>query len=167
MPGLIAMSSGDPLVIGPDGQQVLANWFVKSVVVRELVTPLGSPYRISTAEQRQFIASGRVPPGWRVVIGAYEGDGPNLEHHFGTVKQHLDQNGSALGKIALHTIRFECLVGQVLIHSTPDLPEADHLLGGPSFALGIPSDQPVTWPPQRTLNAEWMKSVKDFGPAPS
>lgn len=161
---LLKMKSGEGLIIGPDGQKVLTKWLLKNALVRELVTPEGSPFRVSTSEQRGQVARGEIPAGWRVAIGGYEGPGPHLHHKFSRVKQLVDDRGSQQGSVILHTLRFECFVAQVLIHSQADSPELLHLLGGPQFAIEIPQEQPVAWPLPAVLGPEWMEIVEDFGP---
>lgn len=161
-PALISMSEGNPLEIGPEGQKTIAMWLTKSALVAEFVTPQESPLRVSTRDQRLQVASGKLPSGWRVAIGAYEGSSSQLEHHFSNVKQVVSDNGQGLGYIILHTFRLECFVGQVLIHSMSSDPDLEHLLGGPIFALEIPQRESVFWPPSGILNAETMKTVSQL-----
>jgi len=164
-PALLRMKKdGEGLIIGPDGQRALAHWLLKNAVVRELVTPQGSPFRVSTADQRRQVAAGVVPAGWRVAIAGYEGPGPNLAHTFSGVKQHVDDAGIPLGRIVLHTVRFECFVAQVLVHSLPESPQLANLLGGSHYAVEIPGPEPVVWPPPAVLGPEWMDTVQHFGP---
>ena len=160
---LLTMKDGDGLIIGPHGQRVLAQWLLKNALVRELVTPGDSPFRVSTLAQRRLVARGEIPAGWRVALGGYEGPGPHLQHKFSRVKQLVGDGGGRQGSVILHTLRFECFVAQVLIHSQADSPELRHLLGGPQFAIEIPREQPVTWPPPALLGPEWMEIVEDFG----
>jgi hypothetical protein len=166
-PALIAMSGGDGLVIGPDGQRVLAWWLLKNALVRELTTPQDSPLRVSTHDQRKLVAAGAIPEGWKVGVGAYEGPGPHLTHTFSRVKQYVGDDGQPAGKVLLHTLQFECFVGQVLLHSMLQPPELVHLLGGQQYAVEIPKRVPVTWPPPATLTPAWMATVREFGPAPA
>jgi hypothetical protein len=161
---LLKMKSGEGLIIGPDGQRLLTKWLLKNALVRELVTPGDSPFRVSTPEQRGQVARDEIPAGWRVAIGGYEGPGPHLHHKFSRVKQLVDDRGSQQGRVILHTLRFECFVAQVLIHSQADSPELLHLLGGPQFAIEIPQELPVAWPLPAVLGPEWMEIVEDFGP---
>jgi hypothetical protein len=163
-PPLLRMKSGEGLVIGPEGQKVLTQWLLKSAVVRELVTPADSLFRISTPEQRRLVADCQVPTGWRVAVGAYEGSGPHLQYRFSRAKQLIDGLGREIGRVILHTLRFECFVAQVLIHSQADPPELVHLLGGQQFAIEIPQEQPIVWPPPSALTPQWMKTVEEFGP---
>ena len=164
MPGLLLLRAGEPTVLGPDGQRLLACWLMKTAIVREFSTPAGHPLRVSTADQRAIVAAGRVPPGWRVAIGAYEGPGPNLEHHFSTVKRLVGSDGQGHGDVVLHTVRFECFVGQILVHSTPDPPIVDALLGGPPYALELVSDHPQAWPPTGVLDRESLQTIREFDP---
>jgi hypothetical protein len=160
---LLAMKGGEGLIIGPDGQRVLTKWLLKNALVRELVTPQDSPFRVSTQEQRRQVARDGIPAGWRVAIGGYEGPGPHLLHKFSRVRQLVDDHGRGQGRVILHTLRFECFVAQVLIHSQEDSPELLHLLGGPRFAIEIPKEQRVVWPPPAVLGPEWMEIVGEFG----
>lgn len=163
-PALLAMSAGEGLVIGPAGQRVLAQWLLKNAIARELATPSGSPSRVSTQDQRELVAAGVIPTGWRVAIGGYEGPGSNLVHAFSRAKQLVGDDGQTRGTVILHTLRFECFVAQVLLHSMPQPPDLIHLLGGSQYAVDIPQPSPVVWPPPVVLNAEWMLTVQDFGP---
>lgn len=131
-PALLRMKDGEGLTIGPDGQRALLHWLLKNAVVHEFVMPQGSPFRVSTAEQRRQVAAGVVSAGWRIAVAGYEGPGPNLAHTLSGVKQQIDDSGLPVGGIVLHTFRFECFVAQVLLHSLPEPPELAKLLGGPS-----------------------------------
>jgi hypothetical protein len=166
-PALIAMSGGDGLIVGPDGQRVLAQWLLKNAIVRELTTAQGSPLRVSTHDQRKLVARRRIPDGWRVGIAAYEGPGPHLAHTFSGVKQYVSDDGQRGGKAILHTLRFERFVGQVLVHSMLEPPNLANLLGGPPYAVEIPQLEPVTWPPPATLTPASMATVREFGPTPA
>jgi hypothetical protein len=166
-PALIAMSNGEGLIVGPDGQRVLAQWLLKNALVRELATPQGSLLRISTHDQRKLVAKRGIPDGWRVGIAAYEGPGTNLAHTFSGVKQYVGDDGQRGGKAILHTLRFECFVGQVLVHSMLEPPNLAHLLGGPPYVVEIPQLAPVTWPPPATLTPTSMATVREFGPTPA
>ena len=158
-PALIAMSEGNSLHIGLNGQNTIARWLIKSSLTAELTTPKESLLRVSTREQRLLFAAGQIPTGWRTGIGAYEGGGPNLEHHFSNVVQHLSNDGTSLGLIILHTFRLECFVGQVLIHSMTVEPALQHLLGGATYGLEIPQRNIIFWPPPRVLNEDTFKTV--------
>ena len=162
-PGLVSLKSGEPLEIGSDGQHVLAWWLLKNAVVKELVTPASSPLRVSTQAQRQLVRSGSIPEGWRVAIGGYEGTGPNLVHHFSTVKRYVDSDGVRGGSVVLHTLRFECFVGQVLLHSMVETPVLRDLLGGPQYAIEIPQNNVVTWPPPALHGSDSLEIVRNFG----
>jgi hypothetical protein len=161
-PALIAMSEGNKLEIGPDGQITIASWLIKSALVAELTTPKDSLLRVSTREQRLLVASGQIPAGWRVAIGAYEGSGSQLEHHFSNVTQVLADNGESLGLTILHTLRLECFVGQVFIHSMLIDTDLKYLLGGPTFALEVPQRQSIFWPPPGILSEENFKVVSSL-----
>jgi len=163
-PALVAMKDGERLGIGPEGQRVLTLWLLKNALVRELVTPQRSPFRISSHDQRTQVAVGTIPAGWRVALAAYEGPGPNLAHTFSRVRQYVDEDGNARGKVILHTVRFECFVAQVLLHSMPEPPELINLLGGPQYAVEIPRNESVAWPPPAVLTSRWMETVQQFGP---
>ena len=163
-PALLRMKEGEGLIIGPDGQRALTHWLLKNAVVRELVMPRDSPFRVSTPRHRRQVATGVLPNGWRVAIAGYEGPGPNLAHSFSRVKQHVDDTGRPLGRIVLHTLRFECFVAQVLVHSLRDPPELANLLGGPQYAVEIPRPAAVVWPPSAVLGPEWMETIQHFGP---
>lgn len=163
-PALLRMKDGGGLVIGPDGQRALTQWLLKNAVVRELMTPQGSPFRVSTPDQRQQVAAGTLPAGWRVALAAYEGPGPHLAYSFSNVKEHVDEAGRRLGRVVLHTLRFECLVSQVLVHSLAEPPELANLLGGAPYAVEIPGEADVVWPPTAILGPEWMEIVQKFGP---
>jgi|BarGraNGADG00212_1021973.scaffolds.fasta_scaffold10691_4 hypothetical protein len=165
-PELIMLKSGEALKIGSDGQQVLAWWLMKNAIVKELVSPASSPLRVSTQAQRQLVRSGSIPSGWRIAIGAYEGTGPNLVHHFSTVKRLVDSDGVPGGSVVLQTVRFECFVGQVLLHSMVETPVLRDLLGGPPYAIEIPKTDDVTWPPPTVLGPDSLKIVCDFGKTP-
>jgi len=162
-PGLIKLKSGEPLKIGSEGQQAIAWWLLKNACVKELVAPVSSPLRVSTQVQRQLVRSGDIPEGWRVAIAAYEGTGPHLMHHFSTVKMYIDSEGVAGGYVVLHTVRFECFVGQVLLHSMVETPVLRDLLGGPSYAIEIPQTNLVTWPPPAVFGPDSLEIVRDFG----
>lgn len=158
-PALIAMSEGNPLHIGVKGQKTIAQWLIKSALTAELTTPKESLLRVSTREQRLLVAAGQIPTGWRIAIGAYEGSGSQLEHHFSNVTQLVADNGRSLGCTILHTLRLECFVGQVLIHSMSINPDLKQLLGGPTFGLEIPRNEIIFWPPPGILNEETIKTV--------
>jgi hypothetical protein len=163
-PALLRMKDGEGLIIGPDGQRAMRHWLLKNAVVRELVTPQCSPLRVSTPEQRRQVAAGVVPAGWRIAIAGYEGPGHNLAYIFSSVKQHVGDTGSPLGRIVLHTLRFECFVAQVLVHSLTEPPLLTNLLGGPHYAVEIPGPEPVVWPPSALLGPAWMETVQQFAP---
>jgi len=158
-PALIAMSEGNQFHIGPNGQKTIARWLIKSSLTAELTTPKDSLLRVSTREQRLSVHDGQIPAGWRTAIGAYEGSGSNLEHHFSNVTQLVTDDGESLGYTILHTLRLESFVGQVLIHSMSINPELKHLLGGPTFGLEIPQQEIVFWPPPGILNEKTIKKV--------
>ena len=158
-PALIAMSEGNTLHIGPKGQKTIAQWLMKSALTAELTTPKDSLIRVSTREHRLRVASGLIPEGWRIAIGAFEGGGSQLEHNFSNVRQFVADNGTNLGYTILHTFRLECFVGQVFMHSMAIGPELDHLLGGPNFGLEIPQRGLIFWPPPEVLNDKTFKSV--------
>ena len=158
------MKDGEGLTIGPDGQRALLHWLLKNAVVHEFVMPQGSPFRVSTAEQRRQVAAGVVSAGWRIAVAGYEGPGPNLAHTLSGVKEQIDDSGLPVGGIVLHTFRFECFVAQVLLHSLPEPPELANLLGGPQYAVEIPHPEPIAWPPAAVLGPQWMDTVQQFGP---
>ena len=162
-PALVAMSEGSTLHIGLDGQKTIARWLVKSCITAELTTPKQSLIRVSTRDQRYEIGKGRTPAGWRVAIGAYEGEGANLEHRFSNVKQLISDTGESLGYVILHTIRFERFVGQVLIHSMSTIPHLVELLGGSEFGIEIPQREIIFWPPPAILNEQRFGIVSSLG----
>ena len=162
-PALVALRSGEPLRIGPQGQEVLASWLMKSAIVREFVMPASSPFRVSTMEQRSLVRAGKIPEGWQVAIGAYEGTGPQLTYRFSTVKRYVSNDGVAGGSVVLHTTRFECFVGQVLLHSMVERPVLRDLLGGSGYSIVIPQTTPVEWPPSAVFTADSLEIVCDFG----
>jgi hypothetical protein len=75
------------------------------------------------------------------------------------VKELKSHNGKSLGYTILHTLRLECFVGQVLMHSMSINPELKELLGGPNFGVEIPQREIILWPPPGFLNEETIKTV--------
>ena len=151
--------------MGIAGQWTLTRWLLKQAIVQEFVIPQTSELRISTTAQRRTIKSGGIPEGWRMAIGAFEGVASlGVQHRIGRAKIHIDDVGTLLGRCALHTFRFECFVGQVLVHSCIEPPRVQQLLGGPGFAEELLAEPLLFWPPRATFSPDSIQTVEEFQP---
>ncbi len=154
-PILIPLLNGEPMMLNPNMQQILAAWAAKTVMTAEYVHP---PKVVIHQDERTIFKENLMPPiGWNVWIGTYEELAWSelaIQQYAGKLRIPTVDNGNPAEHNLIMTIIVMRRLVFVIVSSS--WPRMWSIIGNPNLLCLLPiwpiSSEHVSWPPAIALS---------------